>query len=280
MIFNKEVVFPYPVLSPFNDDYPEAAFNCTVEFIEHPNEETYEFLIGFEITSKFLKGTLEKNQAKIMVIIQSKDSKIYDFIGKSIMIPKNRISLRKRTSIQLMLVAESDISFASNNDLHPIYRDYRHNIEVLKNQVIALSKVERFDGDLKKPYELFKYNINDKLDTEIQFELNSEVIVINLKDGKYLYPGKPKEINYHYVYIGLERALTQFILQYCEEQDFNINLNDLEPPVKELDLKIYNLLRSKSIESIDLESLDKIIHQMTDRLVETHYRAIEKGSRE
>ena len=273
MIFNKEVVFPYPVLAPFNDDYEDKTFIIDVEFKEHPNNNDYEFFVNMQLNSEYLSRLLQKNLAKILVVIQGKDSKTFVYNDKGILVPKNRISLQKRTSIQLMIVSNEEISFKENYDLHPVYNGLKSNIIVVKNQVLALSRVERFDGDLKKPYDLFTHSVNENLDSELKFELKNDTINIVVKDKKYLYPGRHHQVNYHYVYMGLQRALTQFFLDFTEDNKESLIVDDMELP-EGLNLKLYNLMRSKGIQMIDLENIDLVIHQLTDKLVATHYKAI------
>lgn len=280
MIFNKEVVFPYPILSSSNDDYPESDFDISVTFIEAPNQNRYDFEIEFSLSSSFLNRLIEKDKASLYCVIQSKDSKLFKYENQKISINKNKISLLSRTNIQMLLIANDDISFIDNHDLHTDYEKTKNKILVQRNQVLALSTVERFDGDLHRPYDLFTYSHQPEQETDIKIQLKSEVINIAIKDKKYLYPGRPGA-NYHYVYIGLQRALTQFYLDTIKDEDRTIgdglDLTDLDYPTNNLYTKLFNLLKSKNVERLDLERLDEAIYHITDQLVERHYKAINRG---
>jgi hypothetical protein len=280
MIFNKDVVFPYPVLSNAHDDYPNSNFEISVSFIEVPNEDRYEFVVEYTLDSAFLNNLIKLKRAQLYCIIQSKDSKLFKFNGQRISVKKNKISLQTRTNIQLILVATEQIRFKDNHDLHEDYHDTKNKILILPNQTLALSSIERFDGELHRPYDLFTYSLDSNQTTDIKIELKSEVINIAIKDKKYLYLSRPN-VNYHYVYIGLQRALTQFYLDTIKDEGQSIgetlDLTDMDYPTNNLYTKIYNLLKSKKIDRLELEKLDEAIYFMTDQLVEKHYKAINRG---
>jgi len=283
MIFKKEVTLPYPILAPFNEDYPLADFYLDVHFQESADQNYYEFEITYLLSSKFLLELINKSYAKIKCIIQSHDSQIYDLDldTRIIKIPKTNISLKKRTNIQLSIVATELISFANNRDLDTFYSVYRENINVEPNYLLALSNTVNFNGELKRPYELFNYSIDPKLDTEIKFDTSGELIHIIFREKDFLYKqgGKSNALNFHYVYMGLEKALAQFIFENSEGGD-GLNLSDVPVDLSNLlQEKLRLFMIGKGIETLSLETLEKTIEEISESILSKHNKAVLRGQR-
>src|SRR5690606_28368468 len=103
--------------------------------------------------------------AQLVLVIQSKDNKFYELnMGEKYKeIPKTRISLSKRTTIQLLIKAKSDISFKENNDLNTFYDQLKDQIILPKNTILGFSNTEIFDGSNAKPLDLFEKKINTNI---------------------------------------------------------------------------------------------------------------------
>ena len=108
MIYKKEANFPYPLLTNTSDSYEQFQFTLDIDLQE--NTEYYHFNVKSEIESPFLKKLIQSRQAKIILVIQSKDNKFYDvkLNEDQIIIPKTRLSLSKRTTLQLFIQAVDD----------------------------------------------------------------------------------------------------------------------------------------------------------------------------
>ena len=283
MIFKKEVTFPYPILAPFNEDYPQADFNLDVRFQETPDQKYYEFEITYSLTSSFLSQLLKDKKAKIKCVIYSHDSQIYDLDpqDRTIKVPRNFISLKKRTNIQLSIVAAEPISFESNKDLDPFYRSLGSSIVVEPNYLLALSNIVNFNGELRRPYDLFKYSIDPTLSSEIVFDTSGELIHIKFRDKDYLYKqgGKSNALNFHYVYMGLEKALAQFIFENSEGGDA-LNLSDVPVDLGNLlHEKLRLFMIGKGIETLSLETLEKTIEEISENIISKHNQAVLRGHR-
>jgi len=133
MIYKKDANFPYPVLTNTSNSYKSCNFILDVNLEE--NTHSYKFCIDYDIDSEFINGLLENGQAQLILIIQSKDNKFFklEYGEKDKEIPKTRISLSKRTTIQLLIQSKDDISFKNNNDLSKFYEMFKDEIIVPKN---------------------------------------------------------------------------------------------------------------------------------------------------
>jgi hypothetical protein len=272
MIFKKDVSFPYPILAPFNEDYPECEFDLDVNFELIENDTLFRFQVSPTLNSEFLNGLIKNKKAKYKLIISSHDSKIFDFdesIG-SVDIPRNRISLKRKTQIQMALVATEEINFKDNNDLDNYYQSLKNNVNIQKDHLLALSEVINFNGELTKPFVLFKYEINPELESEIEFSMVGEFINIHLREKEFKYLNAHQ--NYHYVYMGLQKALAQLIFDNAGgESSLRIDSFTGSSPLQEK-LRIY--LEAKNIDEISLESLERAIDKMTDKIMFKHNKSI------
>ena len=279
MIFNKDVTFPYPILTNFNDDYPNSDFSLQVDF--QTEDENYFFNITYQLTSMYLMSLYQNHKAQFKCIVQSYDSKIYDFNPSEpiIRIPKNRITLSKRVLIQLAIVTTEEVSFDKNQDIDPFYKKYRNQITIDKNHLLALSNIAKFNGELKEPFKLFNYSIINDLQTDIAFDLEKETIHIKFKESHFLHQKgqKPSPLNYHYVYIGLQKAISQFIINNFDEGE-NIQLRELTNVNSSLDEKLLSFMINKGVEEVSLEKIDLVIHQITDRIIYKHNKAVLRGN--
>lgn len=86
---------------------------------------------------------IRNDQAQLVFIIQSKDNKFFHLKANQhrISIPKSRISLNKRTSIQLHIQALNTISFADNNELNNFYHVIKDEIVVPQYSLLGYSNV-------------------------------------------------------------------------------------------------------------------------------------------
>lgn len=278
MIFNKDVTFPYPVLTSFNEDYPAAEFNLYLDF--EIIDDYYQFKVNYALTSPFLMELIESNKAIFKCVIRSHDSRIFTYnpINPYIKIPRNRISLAKKVYVQLSIVTMQEISFSNNEDIDPYYKRVRDKILIPKNHILALSDISNFNGELKEPFKLFNYSIDKELKTDISFELSKEMIHIRLKDNNYLYQKgqRTNALNYHYVYMGLQKALAKFIFNNGDGSD-SVILDEMEAGQTLLDDKLLIYMQNKGVSEISMDSIDNVIYQITDRVMQKHNNAILKG---
>jgi hypothetical protein len=275
MVFDKESIFPYPILSKFSSDYPDGKFNLEVNIEASPTN--YIFKIKYEVKSDFLNDLILKGKAKIYFLIESKDSKFFEPIDDMVSIPKNRISLNKKTNIQLIIMANENISFDLNSDLDAFYEKDKSNIKIEKYNILALSNVERFNGDLKKPYQLFQKRVDATIKSDIKIEFNQEFIVIVFKNKDYHF--SKKSLNNHYIYIGLQKALIRFIVELSLNNRHELFIEEMSEPENPLFFKLYNLLKMKRVNFISIENIDEVIYKISDKIIEKHYLAIEDAVR-
>lgn len=274
MIYRKDANFPYPIISNTSTAYQVNDFELVVRLQE--NNDTYRFYIEYEIGSGFIKKVINNQQAQLMLVVQSKDNKFFNLdVNQSyIEISKTRISLSKRTKVQLLIMAKEDMCFKDNDDLDKFYREVKERLFIPKYSILGYSDVAIFEGSYKKPLELVERRLNPELKSDINIVLGSETIVINYKNENLQFVDSPKcnQLNHHYVYMGLQKALYRFIFKYGEDEE--VILGEIEPPEDGLDFKLYNLMISKMIETITLDNVDEVIYKITDKIIEKHVSAI------
>lgn len=275
MTYDKEVSFPYPILSFLTKDYKDNNFRLSLSPLE--NNDYFEFSIDYNLPSEFINSLIVQKIARIYLLIDTKDAKFYEvnMFDKTVKIPRSRITLNSRSYFQLAVVSNSVITFDNNDDLDEIYNEYRKKIQIQKNQILALSNLERFDGEIKKPFELFKSQVEPTLKTAIKIDIENEFIVIKLRDDSLKYNSflRRKELNYHYVYMGLQKALMEYLR--IENKDIII-LDEIEEPTDPLFRKLNRFLKVKRIKKYGSDDIDDVIHAISDRIIEKHYQVIKE----
>jgi len=275
MIYKKDVNFPYPLLTNTSNSYEGCNFTLDIEL----NENTYEYIfqIKYEIESDFIKRLIRENKAQLVLVVQSKDNKFFNLnLNENIKtIPKNRISLSKRTTIQLLIQSKEEINFKDNHDLNSFYGSIKDEINVPKHSILGFSNSVMFDGSTSKPLELFEKKVDINLKSEVKVELGSETIIINYKSEELQFIDSPvsSTINNIYVYMGLQKALYRFVNTYGQE-DEEVDLEELDLPTDGLDVKLYRLMKSKMIKIVSLDNVDEVICSITDRILDKYTSAV------
>ena len=274
MIYKKDANFPYPLLTNTSSSYSNANFILDIELEE--NTQGYRFEIKYDIDSEFIIKLLESEKAQLILVLQSRDNKFYNIeFGKSfITIPKSRLSLSKRTVVQLLIKSNDEICFKDNNDLNSFYNEFKSDIVVPKNSILGFSNTVMFDGSSSKPLELFEKAVDPNLKSDIDIELSSETIIIKYKNESLQFTDSPisQTLNNAYVYMGLQKALYRFVINNGE--DGEVDLDEIEAPENILDLKLYNLMKKKMVSEVSLENIDSVIYLISDKILEKFSTAV------
>lgn len=269
MIYRKNANFPYPILSNTSDSYHSNYFDLDVSVTD--DTDSYYFNINYEIDSRFINHLLYEHKAQLILVIQTKDNKFYRLSPNQtqVKVKKSRISLKEKTFIQMHIQALEDINFINNDDINDFYLPFRNELTVNKHSLLGYSNVVKFDGRIKKPFDLFQKKLNENLNSELKIELGLETIIIHYKNKDFQFVDLPKSnsLNNAYIYIGLTKALQNFITEYGE--DGEVDIDDLEEePDNPLDLKLYNLMRKKEVTELNKDNIDEVIYKITDRIIE------------
>lgn len=277
MIYKKDANFPYPILTNTSNSYDNCSFILDINLEENTNE--YIFEINYDITSPFIEKLLQNGQATLVLIIQSKDNKFFniEYGKKTKSISKSRISLSKRTTIQLFIQSNEKINFKNNYDLSSFYEEFKDEIDVPKNSILGFSNSVIFDGSSNKPLELFEKKVNPNLKSDVKIELGSETIIINYKNESLQFTDLPQSSTFNnpYVYMGLQKALYRFIVNNSEDHE-EVDLDEIEPPSDGLDFKLYNLMRKKKISELNIENIDEVIYSISDKMLEKYTAAVRR----
>ena len=277
MIYKKDANFPYPILTNTSNSYDNCSFILDINLEENTNE--YIFEINYDITSPFIEKLLQNGQATLILIIQSKDNKFFnlEYGQKTKSISKSRISLSKRTTIQLFIQSNEEINFKNNYDLSSFYEEFKDEIYVPKNSILGFSNSVVFDGSTNKPLELFEKKVNPNLKSDVKIELGSETIIINYKNEALQFTDLPQSSTFNnpYVYMGLQKALYRFIVNNSEDHE-SVDLDEIEPPSDGLDFKLYNLMKKKKISELNIENIDEVIYSISDKMLEKYTAAVRR----
>lgn len=275
MIYKKDANFPYPILTNSSTSYETSQFILDVQLQE--NVHNYRFDIEYQISSDFINELLIRGEAHLVLVIQSRDNKFYPLSRSQtfIEIPKSRISISKRTSIQLHLQSKTEISFTKNDDLSKFYDSFKDQIIVPKYAILGFSNVVMFEGSSTKPFELFEKKLDESLKSDIKIELGSETIIIYYRKPEFQFNDIPQSqtLNNPYIYSGLHMALHRFIVNNSEDGEF-VDLEEIEPPLDTLDLKLYQLMRKKMIPELGIDTIDEVIYTISDRIIEKYAAAV------
>lgn len=277
MIYKKDANFPYPVLTNSSMSYISSEFKLDIELEE--NIDTYRFEIISEITSPFISDLVKYGKAVMILIVQSRDNKFFvlDPGQRYIEIPKSRISLNKRTTLQLHLQTKENISFHDNYDLDEFYASFKDEIVVPKHSLLGFSNIVLFEGSIANPLDLFEKKLDERLSSDIKFELGSETIIIHYRNPDLQFTTLPQSqsLNNTYVYMGLRTALQQFIQKYAEEAEDSVELLNMSNiPENSLDFKLYQLMTKKMVEELNVDNIDEVIYQISDRIIEKFTSAV------
>lgn len=274
MIYKKDANFPYPVLTNTSNSYESGGFTLNVELKE--NTDNYRFDIDYEVQSDFLKDLLSSDQAKLYLIVQSKDNKFFNLRPDQsyVDIPKSRLSINTRTSIQLSIQSSSTISFRNNEDTNDFFQEFKEDIVVPRHALLGFSNTVVFEGSSTKPFDLFERKIDASLKSDIKVELGSETIIIHYKNEDLQFAGMPNSSNLNnpYIYLGLQKALHRFITNYGE--DGQVYLDMVELPTDQLDAKLYRLMKAKMVPELEIDSLDEAIYKISDKVIEKYASAV------
>ena len=279
MIYKKDANFPYPILSSNIFSYEESDFMIKVSFEE--DGDYYKFKINSLLTSEFVQSLLASGAAKFLLVIQSKDTKFFSLSPDQLQveIPKNRMSLSSRTSIQMHVVANEDISYAYNNELNSFYDALKASITVRKFSMLGFSNIVTFEGGMKNPLDLFEKRLDPQLSSAIKFELGTECIIIHFRDEDIQFHTMAKANAFlnPYLYTGLRMALERFIKNYADEEDEGIvELSQITQPDDLLDYKLYNLMISKAVEELSIDTIDEVIGRISHQIIEKYVKAVKE----
>ena len=277
MIYKKEANFPYPILSATTFSYQANDFSIKIDFEE--NNDAYRFTVTPKLPSTFIANLLQEGKAQYVLVIQSKDTKFFVLDQDlRVDIPKNRMSLSSRTSIQVHIVSKTTINFATNTELTSFYAAMKEHITLEKNVMLGFSNIVTFEGSMKNPLTLFEKRLDPNLASAVKYELGTECIVISFRDEAIQFQALAKSSPFlnPYLYTGLRIAIERFIKNYAEEDEDWVDISQILTPDDLLDFKLYNLMKNKAVEQVNVSNIDEVIAQISNRLIEKYVAAVKE----
>lgn len=275
MIYKKDANFPYPVLTNTTSTYVNPYFTLDVNLEENTN--AYRFILQYEISSPFIQELIRQHKAAVIFIIQSKDTRFVRLAPNQsyVDIDKSRISLNKRTTIQLQIQTTEEINFARNEDLTAFYDPFKADILLSSNRLLGYSNVVVFEGSIQQPLVLFEKKLDENLSSDIKIELGTETIIIHYKKADFQFNGlrNSRDFNMPYLYLGMQKALQNFVNEYGRDEGA-VDLTQIDVPESGLDYKLYNLMTKKMVTEITTENIDEVIALISEKLIEKYSTAV------
>ncbi|MFQ7519241.1 hypothetical protein [Intestinibacter sp.] len=274
MIYKKDANFPYPILTNTSNAYSKSKFILNIDFKELG--DNYCFEPKYDISSDFIKSQIENKKAELILVVQNKDTKFYkiDDVEREVTIPQERLSIKDKTVIQLLIKAKEDISFSNNEDLNGFYQHFKENIEVPKNSILGYSNIITLSV-MKKPSQLFEKMIDKNLKGPFEIELSNETIILKFKSEDYQFVDIPnnRDLNNAYIREGLSRAVINFVINNGKDNIVDISSigDDLS---KDLDKKLYVLMKSRNVKEVSLENIDEVVNLIGNNVIEKFTRAV------
>ena len=274
MIYKKDANFPYPILTNTSNAYNNAKFHLVIGLDEIGND--YCFEPQYDISSEFIKSQIQSENASLILVVQNKDTKFYkiDDVEREVTIPQERLSIKDKTVIQLLIKAKEDISFSNNEDLNGFYQHFKENIEVPKNSILGYSNIITLSV-MKKPSQLFEKMIDKNLKGPFEIELSNETIILKFKSEDYQFVDIPnnRDLNNAYIREGLSRAVINFVINNGKDNIVDISSigDDLS---KDLDKKLYVLMKSRNVKEVSLENIDEVVNLIGNNVIEKFTRAV------
>ena len=278
MIYTKKANFPYPVLMNLTDDYQGAEFELDVTLRE--NLEEYILDISWFVSSEFINNQLKCGNASLILVIRSKDNQFHTLKYSNkpqVRIKKSKLCMNTKTVIQLMIQTNTEISFKDNDELNPFYEEMKADILVEAGMILGFSNTVIFDGSQKKPYDLFEKKVDKNIKSDIEIRLGEETILVVYKEDNLQFADlqNSRELNYPYLYMGLQKALIAFLIHSNPENpEEGVQIAEMEPPENSLDSKLYSLMYAKNITELTFNNMDEVICKMSDRMMLKYADAI------
>lgn len=169
------------------------------------------------------------------------------------------------------------MEFSDNNDLNTFYDAIKEEIQVKAGNVLAFSNTVIFDGEQNKPYDLFEKQIDSDINSDVEIRLGAETILVVYKNEQYQFAEvqNSKELNYPYLYLGLQKALISFLMHANPDNpDEGVDVEEMEPPENALESKLYSLMQSKNISELSMENIDEVIYKISDNLIMKYHNAV------
>lgn len=235
----------------------------------------YVFEFDYDISSEFIKKLILENKVSLIFIVYSIDSqfKVIPYGTKEISFPKNRLSLKRNTKVQLQLQTNEEISFKTCTELTPFYDNLKEEITVPRYSLIGYSEIETYLGSSNDSITLFESSVNPNIKSAFEVELGSQTITLVFRNAEYALNALTNTGNLQnmYFYIGLAKALGQFVNENLSDSP-DEEYVDIDSVSKEqsndLNQKLLDLMINKGVQSIGLDNIDEVIDQISDQIIE------------
>lgn len=183
----KDRQFPYPVLSPFNDDIKSEPLK--VEIKADSVEENMEFTVEFELKNETLLNLIDEGKAVYGVHLEC-TSTMKRFFEKSdaasFSFKINQRFLNNIVEINFFVVAKEEISTYQNSDAHEDFEDMVFTVE--KGERLAFAETIKMNitkEQIAKPNSIFELAVNAYDNAPLFAADFQEKIVVSVPKSAY-----------------------------------------------------------------------------------------------
>lgn len=134
-----------------------------------------------------------------------------------------------------------------------------------------------FDGSQNKPLDLFERKVDKDIKSDIEIALEEETILLTYKSEELQFTGiqNSKELNYPYIYMGLQKALMEFLYHNSSiNPEEGIQIDEMDPPGNALELKLYSLMQAKNVTELSMDNIDEVVYKISDNLLMRYKDAV------
>jgi hypothetical protein len=254
----------------------DPLFNVGIELIEE--ESDYVITFKTELESEFLQNLLSRGLASMYIVMTSFTTSEFIPFANEVRFSKEKLDLGNKIRFQLYIVSEKAFTFGANNELDSYYRRIKDQIILKPNMLVGMSNIVNFNGQIKKPFELFSWKHNPSLDSEIKIELSTDEIIIHHKekDYRYSYNDERRFLNNHYIYLGLQKALLAMFHKNKDTEVIDLEDSSEELESSELDFKLINFLKVKKITRFSMDEIDHVISKISDGIIDKQAKVVRK----
>lgn len=181
----KSRLYPYPILSAFNDDYLDSSFDFEVNWSNNNGKVVFD--IELSLNNSQIEQLLEENKAEYLVHIECS----YSFYRSIFITSQNKIKIEleedelvNTTQICVFIIAKENLKKYTNKNFNQDYSDL--SFDLVKGSIIAIGG--EWDLRLEKETENHMPSIFSicKLDKEnLSYNIDEDKIIIGLPVEDY-----------------------------------------------------------------------------------------------
>lgn len=280
----KNVNFPYPVLSNFNDDYLNVHFIAGSTGVLEKTKKYSVIKTNVEITDSEIEELLDQGKAKIIVKIYCKSTKYREI--KEIKrgfdeIKLQNIDVNQNVDLSTFIVANEDLKHYCSPNFNQVFKENAFYIE--KGSILAIGKIENLYiekdiNEFTKMNSVIKIVDSEKHNVPMSVQFDDEVIKIFLSTENYKIYSKYSKFCTPVINSMIIIPCLTFVLDKISSPDVDIEDYKEKKWYRVLSKKMTQLLGKEfKIEYLKNKDSLVLIQQLFDDILSEGLTMIEKN---